>query len=76
MSKDNLLKSGILKTLKSLLFALIVALFIRYIFIQPFKIPSKSMYPTLMVGDHLLVDRLSYGFALPCSNRGGCNKLS
>ena len=68
MSKDNLLKSGILKTLKSLLFALIVALFIRYIFIQPFKIPSKSMYPTLMVGDHLLVDRLSYGFALPCSD--------
>ena len=68
MSNDSSIKSSILTTFKSLLFALIAALFIRYIFIQPFKIPSKSMYPTLLVGDHLLVDRVSYGFSLPCSD--------
>ena len=67
MDSENKSSSKVLSTIKSLLFALIVALFIRYIFVQPFKIPSKSMYPTLMVGDQILVDRISYGVGLPCS---------
>ena len=67
MDSENKSSSKALSTIKSLLFALIVALFIRYIFVQPFKIPSKSMYPTLMVGDQILVDRISYGVGLPCS---------
>ena len=60
MSSDNNNPSKLLQTFKSIIFALIIALFIRYIFIQPFKIPSESMYPTLLVGDQILVDRVSY----------------
>ena len=71
MSSDNNNPSKLLQTFKSIIFALIIALFIRYIFIQPFKIPSESMYPTLLVGDQILVDRVSYGVGLPCSK----NKL-
>ena len=71
MSSDNNNPSKLLSTFKSIIFALIIALFIRYIFIQPFKIPSESMYPTLLVGDQILVDRVSYGVGLPCSK----NKL-
>ena len=67
MDSENKSSSKFFSTIKSLLFALFVALFIRYIFIQPFKIPSKSMYPTLMVGDQILVDRVSYGIGMPCS---------
>lgn len=67
MSSKKSNTSSFYKTIKSILFALIVALFIRYIFIQPFKIPSKSMYPTLLVGDQILVDRISYGLGFPCS---------
>jgi signal peptidase I len=68
MDTKNNKMSKFFSTIKSLLFALIVALFIRYIFIQPFKIPSKSMYPTLLVGDQILVDRISYGVGFPCSS--------
>jgi len=66
MSPNKPSKFNFVRTAKSILFALIIALLVRYIFIQPFKIPSKSMYPNLLVGDHLLVDRISYGLGLPC----------
>ena len=68
MHSGELSKFNLIKTIKSILSALIIALLIRYIFIQPFKIPSKSMYPNLLVGDHLLVDRISYGLGFPCSD--------
>lgn len=45
--------------------ALLLALFIRSFFIQAFKIPSGSMIPTLLVGDHILVNRFIYGFRIP-----------
>jgi signal peptidase I len=64
----SLQRFNLTKTVKSILSALVIALFIRYLFIQPFKIPSKSMYPNLLVGDHLLVDRINYGLGFPCSD--------
>ncbi len=45
--------------------ALLLALFIRTFIIQAFKIPSGSMIPTLQIGDHILVNKLSYGIRVP-----------
>jgi signal peptidase I len=50
---------------ESLVIAAIIALIVRSLFIQAFKIPSGSMEPTLLVGDHLLVNRLSYVMKVP-----------
>jgi len=45
--------------------AVILAILIRALFIQAFKIPSGSMEPTLLVGDHILVNKLIYGVRIP-----------
>jgi signal peptidase I len=45
--------------------ALLLALFIRTFIVQAFKIPSGSMIPTLQIGDHILVNKLSYGVRIP-----------
>src|SRR5215510_13902513 len=45
--------------------ALLLALFIRTFIVQAFKIPSGSMIPTLQIGDHILVSKLSYGLQWP-----------
>lgn len=46
-----------------LIWALIIALIFRTFFYQPFKIPSKSMMDNLLVGDYLLVSKMSYGYS-------------
>lgn len=53
---------------KAIGLALILALFIRAYFVQAFKIPSGSMIPTLLIGDHLLVNKFIYGTKLPFSD--------
>jgi len=54
---------------KAVVTALLLALFIRAYFIQAFKIPSGSMIPTLLIGDHILVNKFIYGTTLPLSDR-------
>src|SRR6202012_3836481 len=46
-----------LQAFQSLLYIIVVALFIITFTLQPFRIPSPSMEPTLLVGDFLLVDK-------------------
>ncbi|NWF92360.1 MAG: signal peptidase I [Syntrophaceae bacterium] len=45
--------------------AVLIALFIRTFVVQAFKIPSSSMEPTLLVGDHILVNKFIYGVKIP-----------
>ena len=56
-------KKIILDNIKTLFYALIIALIIRSLLIQPFYIPSSSMEPTLLVGDRLFVSKYSYGYS-------------
>ena len=58
-------KSTLRELLESALVALLAALFLRTFVVEAFKIPSSSMVPTLHVGDHILVSKLSYGVRLP-----------
>ncbi len=49
--------------------AVLLALFIRVFIVQAFKIPSGSMEPTLLVGDHILVNKFIYGIRTPIVNK-------
>jgi signal peptidase I len=53
--------------IKSLAIALVIALFIRAFIVEAFKIPSSSMEDTLLIGDHILVNRFVYGVRMPFS---------
>ncbi|MEW6068923.1 MAG: signal peptidase I [Nitrospirota bacterium] len=53
---------------EAIIVALILALVIRAYVIQAFKIPSGSMIPTLLIGDHILVNKFIYGIKLPFSD--------
>ena len=60
--KNRKPKSAVYEWVESILTsALVLAVLIRSYFIQPFKIPSGSMRMTLIEGDHLFVDKLTYG---------------
>ena len=56
-------KKIITENIKTLLYALVIAIFIRSILIQPFYIPSSSMESNLLVGDRLFVTKYSYGYS-------------
>ncbi len=58
-------KSKLRENVESILYALIIAIFVRAFIVQAYKIPSGSMIPTLLVGDYILVNRLAYGLRIP-----------
>ncbi len=58
-------KSWLREYAEAILIALALALLIRTFIVQAFKIPSGSMENTLLVGDHILVNKFSYGIHLP-----------
>jgi signal peptidase I len=58
-------KSKVREYAETLIIALLIALFVRAFVVQAFKIPSSSMEPTLLVGDHILVNKFIYGIRIP-----------
>jgi len=62
-------KSTFREYTEAIIIALVLALFIRTFIIQAFKIPSGSMLPTLLIGDHLLVNKFIYGVKVPFSGK-------
>lgn len=70
ISKNKIKKKSALREYaEAAAIAIILALFIRTFVIQAFKIPSGSMIPTLLVGDHILVNKFIYGVKIPFINK-------
>jgi len=65
MKKRNWFKEYV----EPIFIAVLIALFIRTFIVQAFKIPSSSMESTLLVGDHILVNKFLYGIRIPYSDR-------
>ena len=67
LKKDMALreKSRLRENVEAILVAILLALFIRTFVVQAFKIPSGSMKDTLLIGDHILVNKFIYGVKLP-----------
>ena len=57
------MRKKIIDNIKTIIYALIIALIIRTVFFQPFYIPSSSMEPNLLIGDRLFVSKFSYGYS-------------
>lgn len=53
------------ENIEAIVIAVVLALFIRTFIVQAFKIPSGSMQPTLLIGDHILVNKFIYGIGIP-----------
>ena len=53
----------ILEIIKTVLYALVIALVLRILLFQPFTIPSASMEPNLYEGDYIIVSKFSYGYS-------------
>lgn len=56
-------KGGWGETLRTLFWALLIAVVIRTLFFQPFWIPSGSMKDTLLIGDYLFINKMAYGYS-------------
>ncbi len=56
-------KNFLIENIKTLFYALVIAIIIRSLLIQPFYIPSSSMEPNLLVGDRIFVTKYSYGYS-------------
>lgn len=65
MSEENSKNEGFLAELPTLALAVVVALLIRTFLFQSFYVPSESMYPTLLIGDHVFVNKFLYGARVP-----------
>jgi signal peptidase I len=53
----------VVEIIKTVVYALLIALFLRVIFFQPFTIPSASMEPNLYEGDYIIVSKFTYGWS-------------
>jgi signal peptidase I len=70
--------AGVIDTVKTIVWALLLALALRTLLFQPFTIPSDSMEPGLLQGDYMVVSKFDYGFSrysLPLSPPGPGGRL-
>ena len=63
MAKGAKTGNPIIETIKTVVFALLIAGVFRTLFFQPFWIPSGSMKDTLLIGDFLFVNKMAYGYS-------------
>ena len=63
MARKSNKKGGLGETLRTVVYAVVIAVVIRTFAYEPFNIPSESMLPTLLVGDYLFVSKFSYGYS-------------
>jgi signal peptidase I len=68
-SRQPFTQSKIWEYAKAIITALILALIIRAYIVQAFKIPSGSMLQTLLIGDHILVNKFMYGTEIPFTDK-------
>ena len=55
--------SEVVEIVKTIVYALLIALFLRVLFFQPYTIPSASMEPNLYEGDYIIVSKWTYGYS-------------
>ncbi len=63
MASEEKKGGGVIETIKTIVWALVIAGVFRTLFFQPFWIPSGSMKDTLLIGDFLFVNKMSYGYS-------------
>ncbi|WP_146584895.1 signal peptidase I [Puniceibacterium confluentis] len=63
MASDSGKGNGFVETIKTVVYALLIAGIFRTLFFQPFWIPSGSMKDTLLIGDFLFVNKMAYGYS-------------
>ena len=63
MSEQTSVVGSVIETVKTVVYALLIAGIFRTLFFQPFWIPSGSMKDTLLVGDFLFVNKMAYGYS-------------
>lgn len=69
LTREGRSKSVFREYFEAICIAVLLALFIRTFVVQAFKIPSGSMLPTLLIGDHLLVNKFIYGIRMPFTGK-------
>ncbi len=75
MARKTKSENGIVETIKTVVYALLIAGVFRTLFFQPFWIPSGSMKDTLLVGDFLFVNKMAYGYSQYSCPFGLCGFL-
>jgi len=78
LSRSEKASGGIRETVRTVIYAVLIAVVVRTFLYEPFNIPSGSMKPTLLVGDYLFVSKFAYGYSrhsLPFSPPIGDGRL-